>query len=138
MGRRKRQAYTLLGEKISRLAKNQSEIAQTLELTQQSVSAKLCGKVVWLISDLEKLSKQYDVPLLFFVEESITDPEVAKSLIGLSTLPADTLTALAGRLAQRSAEQQPASDKAEPEAEPEAESENAQSESKPEPAQESA
>lgn len=134
MGRRKRQAYTLLGEKISKLAKNQSEIAQTLELTQQSVSAKLCGKVVWLISDLEKLSKQYDVPLLFFVEESITDPEVAKSLIGLSTLPADTLTALAGRLAQRSAEQQPTSDKAEPEAEPE----NAQSESKPEPAQESA
>ncbi len=115
--RRKKQNYTALGKKIAKLAKNQSEIAQVLELTQQSVSAKLCGKVVWLVSDLEKLARHYTVPLLFFCEESITDPEVAKALIPLSTLPVETLTALAERLAQRQAEAAPAPAAEEPEPE---------------------
>jgi hypothetical protein len=115
--RRKKQNYTVLGKKIARLAKNQSEIAQVLELTQQSVSAKLCGKVVWLMSDLEKLAGHYSVPLLFFCEESITDPEVAKALIPLSTLPVETLTALAERLIQRQTEAEAAPAAEEPKAE---------------------
>ena len=68
--------YTDLGRKISTLAKNQGEISQVLELTQQSVSGKLTGKIAVTLNDLEILSKHYDVPIIYF----FTAPEVTAEL----------------------------------------------------------
>jgi len=75
---RKHNKYTDLGAKIASLAKNQVEIATVLDLTQQSVSGKLQGKIAVLLSDLEKLAEHYDVPLLYFVEESIETADAAR------------------------------------------------------------
>lgn len=68
---RKHNKYTALGAKIASLADNQVEIAKVLDLTQQSVSGKLQGKIAVLLSDLEKLAEHYAVPLLYFVEDSV-------------------------------------------------------------------
>ena len=93
--------YTDLGRKISDLSVNQVELAKTLELTQQSISGKLTGKIAVTLKDLEILSVHYKVPIIYFftppsitVElarawESILDgsPELHQTLAIASTLP---------------------------------------------------
>ena len=68
--------YTDLGRKISVLAVNQSEISKVLDLTQQSISGKLTGKIAVTLKDLELLSKHYNVPMIYF----FTGPEVTVDL----------------------------------------------------------
>jgi transcriptional regulator with XRE-family HTH domain len=75
---RKPKKYTKLGAKVASLAKNQVEIARVLGLTQQSISVKLQGKIAILISDLEKLSEHYDVPMMYFFEDVIENAEMAR------------------------------------------------------------
>jgi transcriptional regulator with XRE-family HTH domain len=58
--------YTDLGRKVSDLSANQSELATVLELTQQSISGKLTGKIAVTLKDLEILCKHYNVPMLYF------------------------------------------------------------------------
>lgn len=69
--------YTEVGNRIAALAKYQKNIARVLGLSQQTVSKKLRGECAILLSDLEALSKEYGVPLTYFFEESLTDPEFA-------------------------------------------------------------
>ena len=64
--------YTDLGRKIAGLSKNQSELATVLELTQQSISGKLTGKIAVTLRDLETLSKHYDVPMVHFFTPTTT------------------------------------------------------------------
>jgi transcriptional regulator with XRE-family HTH domain len=71
--------YTLLGKKIAALAVNQSEVAQVLGLTQQSVSGKLTGKIAVTLKDLELLAQNYRVPLIYFVTDLDVTPEVARA-----------------------------------------------------------
>ena len=71
--------YTDLGRKISHLAANQTELSQVLELTQQSISGKLTGKIAVTLKDLEILSKKYDVPMIYFFSSSEVTPELAKA-----------------------------------------------------------
>ena len=75
-GIRRHKVYTPLGRKVSRLAKNQAELAQVLRLSQQSVSGKLLGKIAITLHDLEQLAAHYRVPLIYFVTpESVTKDE---------------------------------------------------------------
>jgi transcriptional regulator with XRE-family HTH domain len=71
--------YTQLGKKIAALAGNQSEVAEVLGLTQQSVSGKLTGKIAVTLKDLDLLSAQYKVPLIYFVTSMDVTPEVARA-----------------------------------------------------------
>jgi transcriptional regulator with XRE-family HTH domain len=73
---RKRGRYTPLGEKIGSLATNQAELAEVLDLTQQSVSGKLTGKIAVTLHDIEVLSEHYNIPLIFF----LTPPQVTVHL----------------------------------------------------------
>jgi transcriptional regulator with XRE-family HTH domain len=59
--------YTLYGERISALGR-QIVIAKVLGVSQQTVSKKQLGKLAILLSDLEKLSKKFKVPMTYFVE----------------------------------------------------------------------
>ena len=69
--------YTDLGRKISNLAANQGELAQVLELTQQSISGKLGGKIAVTLKDLEILSRNYKVPMIYFFTSPEVTPELA-------------------------------------------------------------
>ncbi|MHC4247741.1 MAG: helix-turn-helix domain-containing protein [Planctomycetota bacterium] len=73
-------AYTEVGHRIAALGKRQKHIARVLGVTQQTVSEKLRGECAILLSDLEKLSKAYGVPLTYFVEEGAGDPELAAAV----------------------------------------------------------
>ena len=77
---RKRRVYTEIGKKMARLAKNQAELADVLNLTQQSVSGKLSGKIAVTLRDLECLADHYEVPLCYFVTPDAVTPELAKRL----------------------------------------------------------
>ena len=75
-GIRRHKIYTPLGRKVGRLAKTQTELAQVLGLSQQSVSGKLLGKIAITLHDLEQLAAHYRVPLIYFVTpESVTKDE---------------------------------------------------------------
>lgn len=71
--------YTELGRKISALAKNQAELAGILDLTQQSVSGKLTGKIAVTLKDMEQLSDHYKVPMMYFVSSAIVTPNLASA-----------------------------------------------------------
>jgi transcriptional regulator with XRE-family HTH domain len=75
---RKRGIYTPLGEKIARLAENQAELAEVLDLTQQSISGKLTGKIAVTLKDLERLAEHYDVPTIYFLGPDHLTPEQAR------------------------------------------------------------
>ena len=77
MGRRGSN-YTDMGRKLSCLAGNQAELAEVLELTQQSISGKLTGKIAVTLKDLEILSAHYDVPQFYFFAPQEVTREVAK------------------------------------------------------------
>ena len=79
-GERKRKIYTVLGRKIAHLARNQSELATVLELTQQSVSGKLSGKIAVTLHDMELLAKHYEVPMSYFVTGEAVTVDVARRI----------------------------------------------------------
>jgi transcriptional regulator with XRE-family HTH domain len=59
--------YTKYGERIAALGL-QRDLAKVLGVSQQTVSKKLRGDIRLFVSDLEKLSKRYKVPMTYFVE----------------------------------------------------------------------
>lgn len=64
--------YKKLGDRIAALSRGrQRELSEVLGISQQSVSKKLRGTRPILVSDLEKLSRHYNVSLAYFFE----DPE---------------------------------------------------------------
>ena len=63
----RRGQYTKYCERIAALG-IQREIAKVLGISQQTVSKKLRGDIRLFVSDLEKLSKRYKVPMTYFVE----------------------------------------------------------------------
>lgn len=65
-----------LGKKIYSLVKNQAELAKILDVTQQSISGKLNGKMAISLNDLELLAEAYDVPLIYF----LSGPEITPAL----------------------------------------------------------
>ena len=71
--------YTDLGRKISDLSVNQVELASVLELTQQSISGKLTGKIAVTLKDLEIMSKHYNVPMLYFFSPAEVTVELVKA-----------------------------------------------------------
>jgi transcriptional regulator with XRE-family HTH domain len=71
--------YTDLGRKISNLGSNQVELSKILELTQQSISGKLTGKIAVTFKDLEMLSKKFDVPIVYFFSSADVTPELANA-----------------------------------------------------------
>lgn len=75
--------YTDLGRKISNLATNQAELAKTLDLTQQSISGKLMGKIAVTLKDLKILSETYKVPLLYFFTPEFVTIELARAWEGI-------------------------------------------------------
>ncbi len=79
-GIRRHKVYTPLGRKVGRLAKNQTELAQVLGLSQQSVSGKLSGKIAVTLRDLEQLAAHYRVPLIYFVTPEAVTKDEALSL----------------------------------------------------------
>jgi transcriptional regulator with XRE-family HTH domain len=78
-------AYTEVGKRIAALGKRQKHIARVLGVRQQSVSKKLRGGSAILLSDLEKLSEAYGVPLTFFFEDKPLDPEFAVAVEHIKT-----------------------------------------------------
>ena len=77
--------YTQIGKKIAALSKNQTELSQVLGLTQQSISGKLLGKIATSIDDLEKLSKYFDCPIIFFflpVNVNVAQAELVINMLG--------------------------------------------------------
>ena len=70
--------YTDLGRKISVLASNQSELAEVLDLTQQSISGKLTGKISVTLKDLEILCEKYGVPMIYFFTATTVTPEMSR------------------------------------------------------------
>ena len=70
---RKKRQYTEMGRRIAGLAKNQSELAEVLGLTQQSVSGKLRGTIAITLTDIMTLAANYHVPqMFFFMPEHVT------------------------------------------------------------------
>lgn len=76
---RYRGSYTKLGMKIYGLCSTQRQLAEVLQLTQQSVSGKLTGKIAITMKDLENLSEHFDVPMAYFVLPESVTPEIARS-----------------------------------------------------------
>jgi transcriptional regulator with XRE-family HTH domain len=70
----RKKLYTTLGARIAALADGQDELANVLRVSQQSVSKKLRGKVGILVSELERLSAHYRVPMVYFFEENGEEP----------------------------------------------------------------
>lgn len=77
MSKRVRRKYTQIGARMAALASGQRELAKVLRVTQQTVSKKLRGDSGVLLSDIERLSQAYGVPMAYFFEESALDPELA-------------------------------------------------------------
>ncbi len=77
---RRGSSYTKIGHKIAKLAVNQAEIAEILQLTQQSVSGKLTGKIAISIEDLVKLSDHFKVDVIYFFLPIYVEPEAANVL----------------------------------------------------------
>ncbi len=80
--------YTPMGKKIFQLCDNQAELARILDLTQQSISGKLTGKIAITLKDLELLAKHYNVPMFFFLLPDEVTTELATSVETLVTGPA--------------------------------------------------
>jgi hypothetical protein len=87
-------SYTPLGRKIFKLARNQAELAKSLMLTQQSVSGKLNGRIAITLEDLERLSEQYEVPLLYFMTPENVTPDMARAWMRLQDGPPEIMTSL--------------------------------------------
>ena len=79
-GIRRHKVYTPLGRKVGRLAKNQTELAEVMGLSQQSVSGKLSGKIAVTLRDLDQLAAHYRVPLIYFVTPEAVTKDEALSL----------------------------------------------------------
>lgn len=87
--------YTQIGKKIAALSKNQAELSQVLGLTQQSISGKLNGKIATSIDDLEKLSKHFDCPIIyFFLPENVNVAQAELIINMLGNFHDGILTAL--------------------------------------------
>jgi transcriptional regulator with XRE-family HTH domain len=71
--------HTPMGKKINALAANQAELSKILDLTQQSISGKLNGKIAVTLKDLELLATAYDVPQIYFVSDPEVTPDMARS-----------------------------------------------------------
>ncbi|MHC4198813.1 MAG: helix-turn-helix transcriptional regulator [Planctomycetota bacterium] len=104
--RRRIRKYTPLGWRIASLDKRQVALAKTLRISQQTISKKLRGETAILVSDLQKLSKHYGVPLTYFFEEGPDDPELRKSWerIRRSPGPAREIAVLVSRLSSSKAQ----------------------------------
>ena len=83
--------YTPMGRKIAQLAVNQAEIAQILDLTQQSVSGKFTGKIAVTIKDMELLSAAFDVPMIYFVSPESVTVEAARAYMKILEGPPETI-----------------------------------------------
>ena len=77
---RKLRAYTEIGKRIAALGKRQKHIARVLGIEQNAVSNRLRGKSAIPVSELEKLSKAYKVPMTYFFEEECGNPVLAAAL----------------------------------------------------------
>ncbi len=77
---RKVRAYTEIGKRISALGKRQRAIAKVLGVSQQTISKKLRGETEILLSDFQTMARHYRVPITYFFEEAVTDPDLAKAL----------------------------------------------------------
>ena len=77
---RKIRAYTAVGKRIASVGKRQHLIAKALKISQQTVSKKLRGETAILLSDLEKLSKYYKVPVTYFFEPEEMTPDVTNAM----------------------------------------------------------
>ena len=71
--------YTALGHKIARLAKDQTELARVLSLSQQTVSGKLAGKIAITTTELETLSANFNVPMFYFFGPDNISLETARN-----------------------------------------------------------
>ena len=111
----KKKLYTRLGTRIAALAEGQDELADVLDMSQQSVSKKLRGKVGILVSELERLSAHYRVPMVYFFGENgkelVRGPEVLAAferakrggalqemVVLLSELPSSTVKELLAKV----------------------------------------
>ncbi|MHC5055949.1 MAG: helix-turn-helix domain-containing protein [Planctomycetota bacterium] len=98
-GVRARRNYTCIGRRIAEVGKRQRDIARVLGVTQQTVSKKLCGATVILLSDLEKLSAHYRIPLTYFFEETARSSELSLAIARIDR-GSDALQRLAIRLSR--------------------------------------
>ena len=69
------------------MGKRQHAIAKALKISQQTVSKKLRGETAILLSDLEKLSKYYKVPVTYFFEPEDLSPAVSNALEAIRNKP---------------------------------------------------
>lgn len=77
MARRGYSTYTKLGKRMVALSGGQQRaLAQVLNISQQSISKKLKGNSAIQVSDLEKLSSHYDVPMSYFFGDGSMPPEL--------------------------------------------------------------
>lgn len=104
---RKIRAYTAVGRRIASVGKRQHAIAKALKISQQTVSKKLRGETAILLSDFEKLSKYYKVPVTFFFEPEDLSPVVSNALDAIRNKPgphqdlARAIAKLSGKAAQK-------------------------------------
>ncbi len=103
---RKIRAYTAVGKRIAFLGKRQQAIAKALRISQQTVSKKLRGETAILLSDFEKLSKYYKVPLTFYFEPEDMSPAVSNALEAIRNKPGphQELATVVGKLSTKAAE----------------------------------
>lgn len=80
VSKRVRRKYTQIGARMAALASGQRELAKVLRVTQQTVSKKLRGDTEILLSDIERLSQAYGVPMAYFFDESALDPQLAAAM----------------------------------------------------------
>ena len=91
MARRVR-AYTEIGKRIAKLGGRQREIAEALQVSQQTVSKKLRGETAILLADIEALAKHYQIPLTYFFEEWDQQPDLARALEKVKNTPGSLQT----------------------------------------------
>lgn len=75
--KRPRNRYTPLGKQIAALVQNQTDLAQILDLTQQSISGKLTGKIAVSMEDMLTLAEHFKIPMFYFFTEM--DPEQSRN-----------------------------------------------------------
>ena len=103
---RKIRAYTAVGKRIASVGKLQNAIAKALKVSQQTVSKKLRGETAILLSDLEKLSTYYKVPVTYFFEPEDMSPAVSNALEAIRNKPGphQELATAIGKLSAKAAE----------------------------------
>jgi transcriptional regulator with XRE-family HTH domain len=69
MARRKRRIrrYSRIGHRIAELG-TQAVVAKALGISQQTVSKKLRGETAILLADLERIAKEFKLPITWFFE----------------------------------------------------------------------